>query len=310
MNTPSRRNLLKMGTRLAAAMGLSAAMGPELAEALEQLAAGRQPVLWLQGLSCTGCSISLLNSAEPGPAQVLTRFISMRFHANLSASSGAVSMDVINRTIAEGGYLLVVEGAVPATMPKACIIGGEPFGTQLARAAGNAKAIVALGTCAAFGGIPAAEHNPTGAVSVVEFLRKAGSQKPLIALPGCPTHPDWLVGTLVHVLKFGLPQLDAEGRPVMFYKRLVHDQCPRFADYEREKFAQSYTDDGCLFKLGCLGPITHADCTNRGWNSGVNSCIRAGAPCVGCASKEFAAKTAFPIYRSGETAPRPASSRI
>jgi hydrogenase small subunit len=169
------------------------------------------------------------------------------------------------------------------------------------RAAAKAQAIIAQGTCAAFGGIPAAEGNPTGAMSVVSFLKKEGITKPIISLPGCPPHPDWLVGTLVHVLKFGMPALDAEGRPKMFYSKLVHDQCPRFADYERENFAKTFSDDGCLFKLGCLGPNTHADCTLRNWNSGVNSCIKAGAPCIGCTAKEFASRTTFPFFRKSES---------
>jgi hydrogenase small subunit len=168
------------------------------------------------------------------------------------------------------------------------------------RAAKGAKAVIAMGTCAVYGGIPAAEGNPTGATSIIWYLKQAGVVKPVIALPGCPPHPDWLVGTLVHVLKFGLPALDGEGRPKMFYSKLVHDQCPRFADYERENFAKTFSDEGCLFKLGCLGPITKADCTLRNWNSGVNSCIKAGAPCIGCTSKEFAAKVTFPFYRKSE----------
>jgi hydrogenase small subunit len=179
------------------------------------------------------------------------------------------------------------------------MIGHEPFAKQLQRAAANAQAIIAQGTCAVYGGVAAAEGNPTGAITIPAFLQKEGINKPLINLPGCPTHPDWIVGTLAHVIKFGLPQMDAENRPTMFYSRLVHDQCPRFADYEREKFAKTFGDEGCLFKLGCMGPNTHADCTLRQWNGGTNTCIRAGAPCVGCAGKGFAAARAFPMYRKG-----------
>jgi hydrogenase small subunit len=177
------------------------------------------------------------------------------------------------------------------------MIGNEPFTKQVIRAADKATAIIAVGTCAAFGGIPAAENNPTGALSVPDFLKKEGVSKPTISIPGCPVHPDWLVGTLVHVLKFGIPALDDSGRPKMFFSRLVHDQCPRFADYEREKFARKFSDEGCLFKLGCLGPNTHSDCTNRLWNSGTSYCIKAGAPCIGCTSKAFAGKASFPFFR-------------
>jgi hydrogenase small subunit len=171
------------------------------------------------------------------------------------------------------------------------------------RAAKSAKAVVAVGTCAAFGGIPAAEGNPTGSVSVPKFLTDSGVQAATICVPGCPAHPDWLLGTLAHVLKFGLPALDTLGRPKVFFSHVLHDQCPRFADYERENFAMAFGEPGCLFKLGCLGPNTVADCATRQWNGGVNSCIRAGAPCIGCAGKDFVAKTAFPLITRPHAGP-------
>ena len=276
-------------------MGLGACAAPRFAEALEQITTGVAPVLWLQGQSCSGCSVSLLNSELPGPVTLLTEYLNLAFHQTLSTATGQRAVETMNQAIAQGGYLLCVEGAVPAGMPRACAVGGEPFGALLLRAAKRAKAVVAAGTCAAFGGVPAAEGNPTGAVSVPKHLADGGVQAATIAIPGCPVHPEWLLGTLLHVLKFGLPPLDGHGRPKAFFSRAIHDQCPRFADYERENFARSFGDGGCLFKLGCLGPITAADCTTRQWNGGVNTCIRAGAPCIGCAGKEFVAKTNFPL---------------
>jgi hydrogenase small subunit len=218
----------------------------------------------------------------------------------LSTATGHVGMDVLNESVSRGGYFLVVEGSVPSGMPEACMVGGESVADQIARAAQQAQAVIAAGTCAVFGGIPAAENNPTGAVGVPEFLKKKKIAKPVISIPGCPIHPDWLIGTLVHVLRFGIPPLDDMGRPIAFFGRLLHDQCPRFADYEREKFAKTFGDEGCLFKLGCLGPNTHTDCTTRHWNVKTNSCINAGAPCIGCASEAFARKTNFPFYRKNE----------
>jgi hydrogenase small subunit len=297
----SRRDILKIGVNLAAVMGMSA-LAPQIAEAVEALAAGNVPVLWLQAQSCSGCSVSTLNSDKPGPAQILTQLISLRFNATLSAATGHQAVEVINKTIEEGGFYLVVEGAIPTGMPEACVVGDEPVTRQIQRAASKCKAIVALGTCAVFGGIPAAENNPTGAVRLSAFLASQKIDKPTISIPGCPPHPDWLVGTLAHLVKFGLPALDKEGRPLMFFSRVIHDQCPRFADYERERFAKTFSDNGCLFQLGCLGPNTKADCTLRSWNSGVNSCIRAGAPCVGCASELFAAKKSLAFYPREELA--------
>jgi len=290
-------------------MGLSMSAIPRMAEGVEELAR-RARVLWLQGLSCSGCSVSLLNSSPLTPDRLLTRYISLVFHQTLSTATGHVSLEVVNRTIDEGDYILAVEGAVPAGMPTACQFGQEHFGDQLDRAARKAKAVLAIGSCAGSGGIPAVEHNPTGAVGVPAFLKQAGIATPVVSIPGCPVHPDWLVGTLAHVLKFGLPPLDERGRPRAFFSKLVHDQCPRFADYERENFAKSFGEDGCLFRLGCQGPLTRADCNLRLWNAGTNTCIRAGAPCIGCAAPSFAGKADFPLLvQNGGTERKEATPR-
>jgi hydrogenase small subunit len=304
-NTVSRRSFLQLSARLSVLMGLGASAVPRVAEALEELAQGSAPVLWLQGQCCTGCSVSLLNAEPLTPLKLLTKYISLGFHQTLASATGHQAVDTVNRMIAQGGYVLIVEGSVPAKMPRACMFGEEPFSTQLSRAARNAKAILALGSCAAFGGIPAAENNPTGATSVPAFLKSQGINPATILIPGCPSHPDWLVGTVVHLLKFGLPPLDALGRPKEYFSRSMHDQCPRFADYERERFARTFGEEGCLFKLGCLGPITKTDCNIRPWNGGKGSCIRSGAPCIGCGGEEFAAKTDFPFL----TKNRPATEK-
>jgi len=292
----TRRELLTWSAKLAVLLGLETSAIPQVVEALETLASGYAPVLWLQGQACAGCSVSLLNSEMPGPAEILTGYISLLFHPTLSAATGDVAMAVIHRTLEQRGYYLAVEGSIPAGMPRACLLGEEPLGDIVLRAARQAQAVISVGSCAAFGGIPAAEPNPTGAVSVATFLKNHNVPTPVINVPGCPAHPDWIVGTLVHLLKFGMPTLDSAGRPTMFYGRLIHDQCQRFADYERERFATTFAEDGCLFKLGCLGPVTRADCTLRLWNGRTNYCIKAHAPCIGCASPEFASQAAFPFY--------------
>jgi hydrogenase small subunit len=300
MTDITRRKFLEMGTKIAVVLGLSPALVPQVVEAMEQLASGTAPVLWLQAQSCSGCSVSFLDASYPGPAQVLTRYISLLFHQTISTATGQTGVDIINKSIDTGGYYLVVEGAIPAGMPKAAMMAHEPISEQIARAAEKADAIIALGTCASFGGIPAAEGNPTGAVSLPDFLKSEGISTPTIRIPGCPAHPDWLVGTIVHLLKFGMPELDSLARPKLFFGKNLHDQCARFSDYEKEHFAEKFGDEGCLFKLGCLGPVTKADCTTRLWNGGINTCIYAGGPCIGCASENFARAKNFPFYRKGE----------
>src|SRR5271165_4607440 len=158
MNSLSRRAFLELSTRLCAVMGLGAGAIPRLAEAAEELASGNAPVLWLQGQSCSGCSISLLDAEAISPTQLLTGYINLEFHQTLSATTGQQAVDTVNKIIAAGGYILVVEGAVPAGMPKACTFGGEPFAAQVVRAAKAASAVVAVGSCASFGGIPGAEN--------------------------------------------------------------------------------------------------------------------------------------------------------
>ncbi len=299
----TRRDFMQFTIKLTAAMGLGSAAVPRVAEALALLTSkNAPPVIWLQGLSCSGCSVSLLNSENPNPATLLMEEISLLFHSTLSTATGELSMEVLRQGIDKGGYYLVVEGAIPAGMPMACRMGNETVADTVLAAARNAKAVIAVGTCASFGGVAAAEKNPTGAVSLPKFLKDKGVAATVVCIPGCPAHPDWFVGTLVHLLHFGIPPLDDKGRPKMFFSKLIHDQCHRFSDYARERFAKSFTAEGCLFKLGCQGPSTHADCSLRGWNGGVNFCIRAGAPCVGCASEDFASSASFSFFTKGASA--------
>ncbi|WP_305042299.1 hydrogenase small subunit [Geoalkalibacter sp.] len=296
----TRRTFLKDAGLLLASLGLEPSLLPRMADALEEMASGRAPILWLQGLSCSGCSVSLLNSESPGPADLITRYLSLYFHQTLSAATGAAAKDAVETAIAKGGYILVVEGAVPLGVKEACKFADENFSEQLLRAARSAQAVVCTGTCAAFGGIPAAPPNLTGAAGVGAALKQAGLARPLINLPGCPTHPAWLVGTLLQVLKSGLPELDELQRPTRFFGQLLHEQCPLFAQYQKKHFAQALGEDGCLFKLGCQGVVTQADCSLRGWNGGVNWCIRGRSICIGCARPEFALDPQFAFFRLNE----------
>lgn len=298
--TITRRTFLKDAGLLLTGLGLSQALTPTFVEALEELAGGRAPLLWLQGQSCSGCSVSLLNSENPGPADLLTRYLSLYFHQTLSAATGEVAHQTVEKAIDDGGYILAIEGSIPLGIKDACRFADEDFADLLLRAARKAKAVVSVGTCAAFGGIPAAPPNLTGAVPVTTALQQAGIKTPVINLPGCPAHPAWIVGSLIHVLKIGIPELDEQSRPVQFYGQNLHEQCPYFAQYQKKNFAKALGDEGCLFKMGCQGVVTQADCSMRGWNGGTNWCIRARTNCIGCARPEFAKDPDFPFFRLNE----------
>ncbi|HCF71314.1 MAG TPA: iron hydrogenase, partial [Syntrophomonas sp.] len=117
---------------------------------------------------------------------------------------------------------------------------------------------------------------------------------PIINVPGCPPHPDWMVGTIAHVLLYNdIPELDTFGRPKMFFENIIHDNCPRRQYFDNAIFAKNFSEPGCLLEIGCKGPIAHCDATTRLWNGGVNWCIKSGAPCIACTEPEF---PGWPMY--------------
>ena len=269
-------------------------------------------VVWLQGAGCTGCSVSVLNSVSPSIKNVLVdevvpgKHVNLRFHATVMAGAGEPAMAVLEEVSQEkkGSYVLVVEGAIPTAEEGIYGIIGEQDGKAISMVSkfeslsGSALAIIALGTCASFGGIPAASPNPTECQSVEQALQAAGISTPVINIPGCPPHPDWFVGTLASVLLFGLPKpedLDEHRRPKAFYGGLIHENCPRRSYYDEGKFAKKLSDPGCLYELGCKGPVTYADCPIRLWNHGVNWCIGGGSPCIACVEPGFP-DLVSPIY--------------
>lgn len=291
----SRRDFMRLCAGSAAVVSLSGFLGPFVKEAV---ASGAPPVIWIQGGSCSGCSVSLLNTVHPDIEKVLMEVISLRYHQTLMAGQGDAATEVLFTTAQEnrGKYILVVEGAVPTgANGRFCMIGERngnevTFKKAVEELGAQAMAILSVGTCAAFGGIPAADPNPTDAKPVSDIVKGV----PIINIPGCPSHPDWIVGTIAHILLYNeLPALDKVGRPTMFYGGIVHDNCPRRQYFDNGIFAKKFGDEGCLLELGCKGPIAHCDSTKRFWNNGVNSCINAGAPCIACTEPKF---PAWPIY--------------
>jgi len=271
------------------------------------------PVLWIQGAGCNGCSVSLLNATSPTVKNLLIdevlpgRHVNLRFHPTIMAGQGEPAVAALRNAVGSlrGSYVLVAEGSVQAGADgKFCMIGAAggkhvSFVDALIEAGRSALAVLAFGSCAAYGGIPSWSPNPTEATGVSRLFEAKGVRVPVINIPGCPPHPDWFLGTVAQVLLAGLPRaedLDDAGRPLAFFGKLIHENCPRRPYFDAGKFARRPGEEGCLYELGCKGPITYADCPTRLWNGGTNWCVGAGAPCAGCVEPDFPHLTA-PVYR-------------
>jgi hydrogenase small subunit len=251
----------------------------------------RPSVIWLHFQECTGCTESLLRAEHPTLEKLILDVISLDYHETLFAAAGHQVEAARRLAMREnkGKYLLVVEGAIP-TKDKGiyCKIGGQTAIDMLKECAADAAAVVAIGSCSSWGGMPSTGPNPTGASSAGEVLGKV-----IPNIPGCPPNPYNFLSTVVHFLTFGkLPEVDHLGRPKFAYSRLIHDNCERRAHFDAGRFAMEFGDEGhrkgyCLYKLGCKGPETYANCPsilfgdvgNASWPVGT------GHPCIGCTEK-------------------------
>jgi hydrogenase small subunit len=281
----TRRDFLKICGVSAAALGLS---GTDLLRLEQALAApGTPTVLWLSGSSCTGCSISFLNhfsSSDPTDAgDILLNHIDLAYHPNLMGAAGQTAAQAAYDVYNQGGYVLAVEGGVPTAFGgRACWAWThngveETFQSVVTKFAGKAAAILSIGTCASWGGIPASGVNivnPTQVKGVGAHIANTG--KTTINIAGCPPHPDWVVWTIVQLLLGKTISRDSVGRPTALFGPTVHSQCSRRNDPER-----------CLAPRGCRGPGTHANCPTNLWNNWTNWCVAANAPCYACTEPTF-----------------------
>ena len=313
----SRRGFLKFCALLASSMALAPSLVPKIAAALEQ--AKRPSVIWLSFQECTGCTESLTRSHSPSIEGLIFDAISLDYHHTLQAASGYGAEEARAEAMKEnyGKYVLVVDGSIPIGNPGFSTIAGISNLDMLKEAAAGAAAIIAVGTCAAFGGLPKANPNPTGAVSVADIIK----DKPIINVSGCPPIPVVITGTIAHILTFGIPELDSLGRPKAFYGQNIHDRCYRRPYYERGKFAETFDDKGakrgwCLYKLGCKGPVTYNACATTKWNEGTSFPIEAGHGCIGCSEPDFwdfgglYRALSLPTHAAGQTAVYAAAAGI
>lgn len=243
--------------------------------------------VWIEAAGCSGNIISELDGSDPDILYLIENMIDLRYENSLMFSQGKDAYEDFLKAL-DTEFVLIVEGAVSvkdkglynviATYNDIPITAAD----AIKLASTKAKYIIALGTYASFGGISSASPNPANCISLSSFLKLE-----VINLPGCPCHPDWLAGTLASIILFGKPNLDSKKRPLLFYGITIHDNCPRRILFEKKIFSQKLGENGCMFKIGCRGPVTKTDCATRNWNSHMNWPIGDNTPCIGCATEGF-----------------------
>ena len=290
----SRRDFLRLCSVLIATApaGMALTKAGSVAEVAAKVGKARRPsVIWLHFQDCTGCTETLLRTSAPDAAHLILDVISLDYHETLMAASGEQAEAALRQAMTDnaGKYVLVVEGAIPTRDDGVYMeLGGRPAVQVVKDAAAKAAAVIAIGSCASWGGIPSSDPNPTGAVGVDTVV----SGKAIVNLPGCPPNPyNLLAVVLEYVTMNRLPELDDLRRPTFAYERVIHENCPRRAHFDAGRYAHAFGDEGhrqgwCLYKLGCKGPVTHAACSTRHFNEipGVWP-IGIGAPCLGCTEK-------------------------
>lgn len=263
-------------------------------------------ILWLQTAGCGGCSMSLLCAEAPGIFDLLDGAgLELLWHPSLSEATGGEVRDLLAR-IESGAQpldILCIEGSIlmgPNGTGRYQMMAGTgrsmlDWVRSLSRVA---RHVVAVGTCAAYGGVTSAGENLTDAVGLMYdgaekggalgagFVARGGL--PVVNVAGCPTHPDWVTETLMLLAQgMGVEALDGYGRPRFYAENLVHHACPKNEFYEYKASAESLSQIGCMMEhLGCIGTQAVGDCNIRGWN-GEGSCTRAGYPCINCTAPEF-----------------------
>ncbi len=283
----SRREFMKFCTGVAATLGLPTSAAWQIAAAVEN--PRRPSVIWLSAQECTGCTESLLRSYHPSLEHLILDLISLDYHEALSVPAGHLAEEAKKIATEEnkGNYILVVDGSIPTKDGGIyCKVANHTALDMLKEEAAHAAAVIAIGSCAAWGGIPASGPNPTEAKPVHAIIK----DKPVVNIPGCPPNPYNFLSTVLHFVTFKtLPKLDEKNRPVFAYGRLIHENCERRPHFDAGRFAAEFGDEGhrkgyCLYALGCKGPETYANCPAILFNDVGSGAwpVGTGHPCFGC----------------------------
>lgn len=296
----TRRDFVSFCGVMASVLALPKTVGARIAAEVQR--AGKPTLVWLEFQDCAGNTESLLRASRPTVAEIVLDTLSVDYHETIMAAAGHQAEEALAGVVKNkpGQYLVVVEGSIPTGANGAyCTIGGRSA-LQIAReVCGGAAAVIAIGTCAAFGGLPAAAPNPTGALGVADAVP---GLKALINLPACPANVENLTALVVYFLTFKQwPPLDSYRRPLFAYGKAIHDSCERRAHFDAGQYVESWGDEAhrtgyCLYKMGCKGPVSFQNCPNVRWNGGTNWPIGCGHPCIGCAEADFWDKMT-PFYK-------------
>ena len=315
----TRRTFLAM----AGAVGIGAFLCSRMPEVLAAIDSSDIKLVWLKGSGCGGCTSSMLNGGNPDILAALDKLkINIAYHETFmpqqgifvdgsDANTNSFNANIaLNDIIANEKYVLVVEGAIPNgpnDSGKFCMTGGRTFRDVFKEAADGALNVVAMGTCASFGGLsrmlPDADALGvayTGSSRLNGAMSRMGLGANVINVPGCPAHPDWVILTLADLLAGSEIDLDLYRRPKAFFGSAVHESCIHRGDFDRAAMDDRFSGGHCLYGLGCKGPLAFADCPTRRWNSGVNMCTQSGGPCIACVEPEF--PNAFmPFFQKAES---------
>ncbi|MCX8043989.1 MAG: hydrogenase small subunit [Desulfobacterota bacterium] len=287
----SRRDFLKWTSLTTTALLLPPMFRPMVAKAAENFS--RLPVVWLHFAECTGCSEALLRASYPNVDSILLETISLEYHETLMVCAGHQAEQCLEKAMHDfaGKFICVIEGALPTGLNGRYLTLGPKAKTGLEMArevTAKAAATICIGSCSSFGNVQAAKPNPTDALGISDAL---GIKTVNIA--GCPPNPANFVGTLLHFLLFGaLPPLDALGRPLWAYGKRIHDFCERRPHYDAGEYVEEWGDEAakkgwCLYKVGCKGPYTFANCSKVRYNDGISWPVMAGHGCIGCTEPAF-----------------------
>jgi hydrogenase small subunit len=273
-------------------------------------------ILWIsEGMSCDGDTVSITASSQPSIEDVVTGMIpglpTVHLHNKvLSPTLGGEEYLAPFRAAARGDldapFILVIEGSIPNekingdgywTSFGNDLVTGEPLTLNwwIDQLAPKAWAVVAIGTCATYGGIHAMAGNPTGSMGLADYLgwgfTSAGGL-PIVNVPGCPVQPENFMETLTWVLYHAAgsappPPLDDLLRPQWLFGKTVHEGCDRAGYYEQADFAKDYNSPKCQVKIGCWGPVVNCNVPKRGWMNGIGGCPNVGGICIGCTMPGF-----------------------